>query len=131
LRSHDFVLLVRPSPQIKPPLERVSVLSIYAYTLLPTLELAGLFAVWNWARRRQTIVWLIFGCTALIIMSIVAALIDHASGAIWRVLASTYLWAGLAWAWRMEGLSPVTWQLGEWLVATLAAAVLCIAALST
>jgi small multidrug resistance family-3 protein len=86
------------------------------------LEMAGLFAIWNWSRRSRTFAWvLLAGAILLSLAGLISSLNNPFGARVYAALAGMYLFSGLMWAWWLEGLRPVTWRVGEWFVAVAAA----------
>lgn len=94
-----------------------------ALAVLPPMEAAGLFAIWNWSRRGRTILWLLIGLALIGVASFCGAL-SSPSGGTWLLFTGIYLATGLAWAWSVEALAPSQWRFGEWFVAGVAVAAL-------
>jgi small multidrug resistance family-3 protein len=91
-------------------------------TVALLLEMAGLFAIWNWSRRTRTFAWMLLGSAILFLFAGLIGLLHNPFGErIYAAFAGMYLFSGLMWAWWLEGVRPVTWRVGEWFVALAAA----------
>ena len=92
------------------------------------LEVCGIFAVWNWSRRHRSIWWLVVGLAlVLIVMSLIVMSAHDLPKQAYAGFFGMYLFAALAWAWWLEGLSPIDWKAGEIATAVLAVALFSIA----
>lgn len=87
------------------------------------LEMAGLFAIWNWSRRASALLWLVTG------VALLAGAVTTAMGSsprdyrIYLAAIGIYLLSGLIWAWWKDGLDPSRWCAGEYFVAIAVAVV--------
>ncbi len=92
------------------------------------LEVGGIFAVWNWSRRHRSIWWLVFGLTlGLIVISLIVMSAHDLPKQAYAGFFGMYLFAALAWAWWLEGLSPIDWKAGEVATAVFAVSLFSIA----
>lgn len=92
------------------------------------LEVFGVFAAWNWSRRHRSIWWLVLGVTlALIAISLIVMSAHYLPKQAYAGFFGMYLFAALAWAWWVEGLSPIDWKAGEVATAVFAVALFSIA----
>ena len=88
-----------------------------------SLELCGLFAIWNWSRRSRPLAWLLGGYGILVALTVLLGLVGNPSPTrVYVGFAGMYLFSGLAWAWFIDGLAPSDWSLPEVIVALLAVA---------
>lgn len=90
-----------------------------ALALALPLEMAGLFAVWNWSRRWRALAWAVLGAAILLcLVGLLVAMPHNPLGnRLYAALLGTYLFSGLMWAWWFEGLKPDEWKVGEVFVA--------------
>jgi small multidrug resistance family-3 protein len=94
-----------------------------ALALALPLEMAGLFAIWNWSRKSRAFGWVVLGATLLMCLvgGIVAMPHNPLGNRLYAALFGMYLFSGLMWAWWFEGLKPDDWKVGEVSVALAAA----------
>lgn len=82
------------------------------------MEMAALFAIWNWSRRARSFAWTLLGIAILLSLAVPLVVTPNPlGGRIYAALLGMYLFSGLMWAWWLEGLKPSEWRLGEFLVA--------------
>ena len=92
------------------------------------LDVCGVFAAWNWSRRHRSIWWLVLGVTlALIAISLIVMSAHYLPKQMYAGFFGMYLFAALACAWWVEGLSPNDWKAGEVATAVFAVALFSIA----
>lgn len=107
-------------------------MELFVLALALPFEMAGLFAIWNWARRFRAFGWVVLGAALLMCLAGFLAMLapDPAEPRLYLALFATYLLSGLIWAWWVEGLKPRNWQPGEFFIALAAAVLFSLASLA-
>ena len=95
------------------------------------VEFGALFALWDWSRFRAGKA-LAIGCLgAIVFVILLCAGAPVLSGRIITGYFGMYIFSALSWAWWRDGVDPAEWNLGEVLIAFLAAGLFSIAATPT
>jgi len=81
--------------------------SIAIYLGAAFFELVGSYAIWAVVRLGKSPLWLIGGTAALVIFTYLLTRIDtDAAGRAYAAYGGIYIFASLAWLWKVDGRTP-------------------------
>ena len=92
---------------------RRDIVSALVFAGAALAEIAGCFAVWNWARNGASAWWLLPGMASLGLFAFLLTWVEaDAAGRAFAAYGGVYVAASLFWLWAVEGRVPTSWDLG-------------------
>ncbi|QDH17857.1 YnfA family protein [Swingsia samuiensis] len=86
--------------------------SFFIYSFAALAEIGGCFAFWAVLRMGQSLLWLIPGCSSVVLFAYLLTFIDTPSaGRTYAVYGGIYITFALLWLWGVEKIKPDLWDL--------------------